>query len=492
MTLNTHTRRLTRQLQIIHLSDLHFGSDHRFNVPPTVSGDKPARKDFPTLLDKLLEDLKSPDVKNLLICITGDFAHTAEYQEFIAAEKFVQGLRTSVVHGKVRGDKAIYITPGNHDVNYTKADMGERWHQYTAFANRLNGTRIADQEPLNHVTLHDRSEDLGAIVLCLNSSIYVEKGTPNEKRGEVDVAQLKHAESLLETLSEKKALNDAIRVALIHHHPVLIPPLAESGRGYDAVHNSGLLLTLLRRYGFHLILHGHKHNPFIFAEDSESAWVTTSQPIVVSAGGSVSSMSIPTEYKERSNCYNRIIVKWHPAAKQTRVSIQTRGLSIFHSSGNEDLPQNWKWKTLKEVDKQFYATQCIPKAKAGKQKPFNPKDAKNGESIRAKEYSRARGNMAVVEVLPSIVDGQAYEARAWIVPHPSAEFIREMPIRVIWSAGKMHPTITVEAKRDSRFCASFHYWDSMLLQAKLEFKNKKPLSVCLHVYARLPEDCSAD
>ncbi len=490
--MNTQTRRLTRQLQIIHLSDLHFGDDHRFNVPPTISGDKPTRKGFPTLLEKLTEDLKSPDVKNLLICITGDFAHTADYKEFMAAEKFVQGLRTSVVHGKVRGDGAIYITPGNHDVNYTKADMGERWQQYTAFANRVNGTRVADSEPLDHVTLDDRIDDLGAVVLCLNSSIYVEKDTPNEKRGEVDVAQLKRVEERLEALSQKKNLNESIRIALIHHHPVLIPALAEPKRGYDAVENSGLLLALLRRYGFHLILHGHKHNPFVFVEDSESAWVTPSQPIVISAGGSVSSKSIPGDYKEPSNCYNRIIVKWHPAAKQTRVLVQTRGLSVFHSGGKEDLPQNWKWKTLKEIDKQFYAAQCIPMARASKKRPFDSKDAKSGESIRTKEYSRARGNMAVSEVLPSLVDGQAYEARAWIVPHPSAEFPREMPTRVTWSAGKMYPTITVEAEQDARFCASFHYWDSMLLQARLEFENKKPQSVCVHVYARLPEDCSAD
>jgi 3',5'-cyclic AMP phosphodiesterase CpdA len=457
----------------------------------TGSGFGGVRKGYPTLLEKLAEDLRSPDVENLLICITGDLAHTADYKEFKAAEEFLIGLSSSIVHGKVRGTDAIYITPGNHDVNYTKADIGERWQQYTAFANGVNGTHVPDADPVGHVTLDDRTDDLGAVVLCLNSSVYVQKDTPNEKRGEIDIVQLKRVEDSLEALSKKRDINEAIRIALIHHHPVLIPALAEPGRGYDAVENSGPLLTLLRRYGFHLILHGHKHNPFVFSEDSESAWVKPSRPIVISAAGSVSSMSIPGDYKERSNCYNRITIKWHPAARQARVAVETRGLSVFHSSGMEDLPQNWKWKTLQETDRQFYAAECVPKPKIVGTKPFQPKDMKRSESARVKEYSRSRGNMAVVEVLPSLVKGQAYEARAWIVPHPNVEFPRELPVRVTWSAGKMYPTVTVEAKQDEHFCVSFHYWDSMLLQARLEFKSKAPKSVCIHVYARLPEDCSS-
>ncbi len=49
--------------------------------------------------------------------------------------------------------------------------------------------------------------------------------------------------------------------------------------GYDAVHNSGKLLTILRRHGFHVILHGHKHDPYVFTEDSRSAFRKTDQTL---------------------------------------------------------------------------------------------------------------------------------------------------------------------------------------------------------------------
>src|ERR1700721_1073175 len=113
-------RHLIRQLNIIHLSDLHFGSDHRFNVPPTIDGDTQTRKDYPTLLDKLGEDLLEPkDISNLIICITGDFAHTADYKEFQGAEEFIRKMSDRPIHGSVRGLRSIYIVPGNHDVGFT-------------------------------------------------------------------------------------------------------------------------------------------------------------------------------------------------------------------------------------------------------------------------------------------------------------------------------------------------------------------------------------
>lgn len=42
----------TRQIVLVHLSDLHFGAKHRFNPEPTPHGDVPIREGYPTLLDK--------------------------------------------------------------------------------------------------------------------------------------------------------------------------------------------------------------------------------------------------------------------------------------------------------------------------------------------------------------------------------------------------------------------------------------------------------
>jgi len=205
---NAHSRSLTRQLHIIHLSDLHFGTDHRFNVPPTITGDKPTRNGYPSLLEKLKEDwAESPAADNVVLCITGDFAHTGAYQEFQAAEKFIKDLAVTPINGKARNLSSIFLTPGNHDVDFTKKDIGERWERYIGFVNRVFGSNVNNSSPLDLVQLYDRADDLGAIFLCLNSSIYVEKDTPNEKRGEVDIPQLGRVEKVLEDFSKKRNLD---------------------------------------------------------------------------------------------------------------------------------------------------------------------------------------------------------------------------------------------------------------------------------------------
>jgi hypothetical protein len=262
--------------------------------------------------------------------------------------------------------------------------------------------------------------------------------------------------------------------------------LAEPGRGYDAVANSGELLRILREYRFHLILHGHKHNPYVFTEDSQSAWTTDSQPIVIAAGGSIGSKGLPDQFKGRTNCYNRIAIKWHPAAGQTRIRVETRGLDLFAPNGREDLPHKWRWRTLHQYDKTFPTSRCIPTPKAFARVAQGPA-ATEDERQRTSNYERLRGNMPVVEVMPSLVQGQAYEARAWIVAHGG----RKLPIEVQWSAGAMHQVVTVRPEADESFCVSYHYWGPMLLQARLTFADGAVETA--HVYARIPQtDLSGD
>ena len=77
----------TKTLNIIHLSDLHFG-----RIQDKVLND----------LNQYLEDNK--DIINLVI-LTGDLTQRAKKEQFIEAKKFLSQLSVP-----------IFIVPGNHDV----------------------------------------------------------------------------------------------------------------------------------------------------------------------------------------------------------------------------------------------------------------------------------------------------------------------------------------------------------------------------------------
>jgi 3',5'-cyclic AMP phosphodiesterase CpdA len=469
----------TPQLQIVHLSDLHFGEKHRFDPPRTPTGDRPSRTGHPTLVEKLSEDLVKDPGCPAVICITGDFATTASYDEFACATEFIRQLKELTIGGARVA--AVFVVPGNHDVEYDSPHVAERWGNWTHFGNGVLGTNVRPDAPWQFVQIHDRIDDLGAVFVCLNSSIYVEKNKPDQDRGHIDARQLAMVRAALEKIPQTK-LESSIRIALIHHHPVLIPALAEEKRGYDAVVNSGMLLQLLREFGFHMVLHGHKHHPHVFADDSQSAFTTQwARPILVVAGGSVGSRELPAG-PHSQNCYNRIAVKWHAAAAQMRAVVETRGLQVFDKLGREMLPTSWQWHALRDDDRHFLGGPRAPAHRPGVHLPFDQVDGRvDIEDVRSGEYRRTRGNLPVVEVLPSLLPGQAYEARVWIVGHWQK---RELPQSVLWSAGPKFPAKKVSAEEDELFRASFHYWGSMLVQGQLSFADGSIEYV--HVYARVP------
>lgn len=474
----------TRQLLIIHLSDVHFGKEHRFDPPSTPDGDTPKRAGYPQLLQKLVDDLQEPDPGcPVIICVTGDLATAATYGEFQEAEEFIRGLANAPILGRPRGIESIFLVPGNHDVEYDSKDVGKRWQRFVELHNRLYGTMIKREDPWALVKLYDRMKDCGAVVLCLNSSIYVERGAPDEDRGHVDMKQLTAIDTALKALAadQKEA---SVRIALIHHHPVLIPPLAEPGRGYDAVHNSGKLLTILRQNGFHVVLHGHKHIPCNFTDDTQSPFWQQQRPLLIVGGGSAGSTGLP-DYPNRCNCYNRITAKWHPGGGQTRIVVETRGLTIFESGGTEALPNAWQWKTLRYDDRQFFSGQNLPRPKRVATEEFGTAAHLKDEAIRSSLYNNVRFNLPVVEVVPSLQPKQAYEARVWIVPHRHRKE-EDIPLKVTWSAGKWFPTKTVKKEDDANFCTAFNYWGPFLIQGKLDFADGT--SAYVHIYARIPKD----
>jgi hypothetical protein len=267
----------------------------------------------------------------------------------------------------------------------------------------------------------------------------------------------------------------------MHHHPVLLPSLVEPGRGYDAIANAHELLRVLQEFGFHIILHGHKHYPQTFSYDPDYAWSTkpASPPLLVVAGGSAGSSGLPSGTRA-TNSYNLITIKWHPNAGQARVRVLTRGLSRM---GEERALafDRWRWGDYACRDRLLRPLDGTPDFLAGEVlEPIEKVD----DVGRRRMYDITRGNLAVADVFPSLVEGQAYEARVWIVPHNRSE--KDVPVTVTWNAGSMFSRLRVSGEDDRKFCATFSYWGSMLVEAQMVFADGYTAST--FVYARVPGD----
>lgn len=481
------------QARIIHISDTHFGPGHRFQGRVTPDGSTTSRIGIPSLGDSILADLDGPAFTGkewrqqlspypLLVAITGDLTQGGQEDELAEAERFIRAFDGRAVLDTRLALSDVAFVPGNHDLIWDAPTPVQRWALYCEFDRRLRGsaTSAGESRALTRVTCRPERR---MIVAEINSAFYVEKGKIGTFRGEVDDATLSKLRRELEEIPEAQRAA-SLKVALVHHHPVVLPGLAEAKRGYDGIANATMLLSLLRKYGFHLVLHGHKHTPHTFSFDADSAWRTEPEhQLFVAAGGSagVEPSELPVADPGATNTYNAILLKWNHRLRHGRVRVVTRGL-VSHDADRQPLEgQAWHWTTLAIKDRLLGGTHDLP-APSRTSRRYMPADDK-ADTARTGEYERLRHNMPVVEVRPSLDPDQAYEVVAWLVAH-RPEY-RVLPDVVEWSAGhKFEAVVTCDRSSAPTYPASFSYFGGMMLLVRMCFGDRWESAT---LYVRKPD-----
>lgn len=493
----------TNQIQIVHISDLHFGNHHICNP----GAPQAAMDGIPDLAKLIGDDLRSdfgatfstpenyaipeelpqsiPKEPPLIVALTGDFTQQAEHNEFRQAQSFLNTLLSKPLLNREINKNDIFMIPGNHDVVFDRETPNERFQPYCSFYNEFfEGTErsaILPHKALSITQVHTLERDRNKILIAeINCCMYVQRNTLDQSRGQVSQEAIEKIRAELEKVSKAENLNDYIKIAMIHHHVVLLPSFLENFRGLDSVVNARDLLELLSEYDFHIILHGHKHYPQIFTYDPLPLWTKNENkiPQLVIAGGSCGSTELATDASSACNTYGIITIKWHPSAKQARIRVITRGLIRTGPAGPLP-PYRWKWSTINVTDKIITPYQTLPDIGASE-------IIKWDMDGRQQRYMDLRGQMPVVEVMPSLIPGQAYEARVWITSHGIPLPSGKQLIKVEWSAGEMYPKQICYLAKNPNFCIAYQYWGPMQIEVKLTFEDG--YETFGYVYARMPKN----
>src|SRR5262249_17588371 len=147
----------------------------------------------------------------------------------------------------------IFVVPGNHDVVFTESIAEHRFLPYCNFYNKLFRAIPGLRSFVHPDQAHDLTQvhafpDDRILVAEVNSSYYIERETLDESRGQVDFKAIASLRRDLEQLASES--KEWLKIAVVHHHPVLLPSFVEAGRGVDAILNARSLLALLREHGF--------------------------------------------------------------------------------------------------------------------------------------------------------------------------------------------------------------------------------------------------
>ena len=369
---------------------------------------------------------------------------------------------------------------------YEKTDLRDRTHEWVRFANSLTGKSLEPETEklFPYIDIHDRYDNLGAFILTLNSSIFIKKGTIDEDRGVLGFEQRLFVEKELEKIDPSR-LAGAIKIALVHHHPVLIPQLVEPKKKYDAIVDSAYLLGILQSTGFHLCLHGHKHNPYVFTSDTRSAFEdVTKKPMVIVAGGSIGSKDLP-DHPRRTNTYNIVKLCWNHKPSHFRINIITRGLVRFKPNGMPLNPAEWHWKTLSSYDESFFGYEKFPQQKVVCSNE-NTDEYNDLEILKSQKYEKTRGYFPVYELRPSLDITNSYEVILWIehdIGFDKADNKNNLE-EVTWYVDKARPIYRIQKTTDASFGIQLNYSAPFLASAKLQFSDGH--IAIADVYVRMP------
>lgn len=197
-----------------------------------------------------------------LLC-PGDITNKMDIQGLISGFVFLKEIQTALK------SKELICIPGNHDLDYCRLKTS-----LFAKANDPLKHLDADRYPLSDKSLSKMLLDDGYCVykddniaiLCINS---VANFTDPKSAERVTIPEtiLKKIEEELKKIPKQISA----RIALTHHHPNLYTDLNfRMYGGGDFIENGDQLISLIKKYNFGLLIHGHKHKARLSSTDTLS------------------------------------------------------------------------------------------------------------------------------------------------------------------------------------------------------------------------------
>jgi len=210
---------------------------------------------------------------DILLC-PGDIANRADKQGLITGWAHTEKIR------KLLKAKYTVATIGNHDIESRNEDLG----------NVFLDLQVLDPEYPIPSDLKDNNYwssgysfvEIDNILILNINSCFFQSNSKTAKKSKIDIIQL---EAIGKELAQRDIKSFQHKVVLIHHHPI-----AHSNLDYedvDQLDKGDDLITLVKKHGFQLILHGHKHD----------ARLTVHKSIPIFCAGSFSSLMNVTDLK---------------------------------------------------------------------------------------------------------------------------------------------------------------------------------------------------
>ena len=287
--------------RILHISDLHFAikmrNEHRWAI---------INEHQTTLHERILSAVGEASGIGLVV-LSGDITHIAAREEFYEAFRFIHGLLGALQ----LGPEHLVMVPGNHDIGWSRHE-DDVW-TYDAPVEQADELAMAPFRLFyERVFRHPASPCLGmARRFVLPNGLTLEIGGLNSsglKYGQNYLAGMGRLpdgafDEIRTTLGWSEEPSAALRLLVHHHHLSAtedVLPAGEFTRGFGMSVDAKQTLRKAARHGVQLVLHGHRHQPYLGAEQVYAELERT-QPkyslgrVGIVGGGSAGSTSVTND-----------------------------------------------------------------------------------------------------------------------------------------------------------------------------------------------------
>ena len=248
--------------RILHLSDLHFGSEHHFQQ----SGNDPESPSLAEAVASALSGAQMLPVDGVLI--SGDLFSKDQPTDLAHAKP---GLR-ELIEKLGAGVERVYLVPGNRDLSWNEQFKKAPFRFYDELLESLSASPIRHGDLPRAVSLSGGNGG-PEVELVLLDSCHLES-RDMEGYGRVGERQLRALRSLL----AQKRSGSTVRIAALHHHllpvwgvnPIWNPESPHAKRIGDVSLTVDALNVLkeLAAREISIVLHGHQHKPSIVRHEN--------------------------------------------------------------------------------------------------------------------------------------------------------------------------------------------------------------------------------
>lgn len=248
---------LSPNIRIAIVSDLHckHSSSEGTTKSTLLYSDDITGTAMTNPIKALKELIKEKEIETEILLCPGDIADKADPQGLTSGWGYLEAIQRSL------NAKLLIATIGNHDVNVKCA----------ADQDPNDALRVLDANfPAPNLDLNLLYWQFGFCIyehgncaIFIFNSCYSHHNAESGRKSFIDHAHLENVEKALIVIKDK---NFNHKIAMCHHHPINHGNL--NNPDVDLISNGDDLVDLLEKYGFQVVIHGHKHEPRLSYKNS--------------------------------------------------------------------------------------------------------------------------------------------------------------------------------------------------------------------------------